>query len=152
MDISIIDYVRAISNQTAHEPHLHGLFRPYDYPRSLKQDIQINKINVTFKGWVWDPKLRYLVFVWTNNSAQGEQGQLAVGGFFAYKFNDLATLGAGVDSVPSTRSTTGNYPNWLRNDNRLMADEFFRGSFLGGPLAGRRIQQCSSTVSWSRTT
>ncbi len=130
MDISIIDYVRYL-NQTALDPTYTDFFG-HTTNLDLKEDVQINKINVTFKGWVFDPKFRYLVFVWTNNSAQGEQGQLAVGGFFAYKFSDLATLAAGVDSVPSTRSTTGNYPNWLRNDNRLMADEFFRGSFSEG--------------------
>jgi hypothetical protein len=98
----------------------------------LQTNIEINKINVTFKGWAWDPKFRYLFFIWTNNSAQGEGGQVVLGGNVGYQFADWVGLYAGIDSVPSTRSTTGSYPNWLRNDNRLMADEFFRGSFTTG--------------------
>jgi hypothetical protein len=87
---------------------------------------------VTFKGWLFDERFRYLIFVWTNNTTQGEGGQVVLAGWVSYTFSDLLTLGGGVDALPSTRSTTGNYPNWLRNDNRLMADEFFRGSYTTG--------------------
>ncbi len=130
LDASIITYVRYL-NQTNLAPTYTNYFGKTTV-LDLKEDVQINKINVTFKGWVYDPKFQYLIFLWTNNAAQGEQGQLAIGGFLNYRFADALALGAGVDSVPSTRSTTGNYPNWLRNDNRLMADEFFRGSFTEG--------------------
>ena len=53
------------------------------------------------------------------------------------------TIGDGdidaIFSVPSTRSTNTTYPNWLRIDNRTMADEFFRGSYSTGYMAGGKI-------------
>src|SRR5262249_22095494 len=35
-------------------------------------------------------------------------------------------------SLPSTRSTEGQFPYWLGVDDRLIADEFFRGSYTSG--------------------
>ena len=34
--------------------------------------------------------------------------------------------------MPSTRSTEGQFPYWLGVDDRLIADEFFRGSYTSG--------------------
>ena len=42
------------------------------------------------------------------------------------------TLGAGITSLPSVRSTEGQFPYWLGVDDRLIADEFFRGSYTTG--------------------
>ena len=42
------------------------------------------------------------------------------------------TLGAGITSLPSVRSTEGQFPYWLGVDDRLTADEFFRGSYTTG--------------------
>lgn len=130
LDVTFITYLRYL-NQTALEPTYTDYF---GNTRTLKlqDDLQINKINVTFSGWLYDPRFRYKLFFWTNNANMGELSQVVIAGNFSYRFADLLTLGAGVDAVPSTRSTTGNYPNWLRNDNRLMADEFFRGSYTSG--------------------
>jgi hypothetical protein len=101
-------------------------------PVQHQTNFEINKINVTFKGWAYDPRFRYWFFVWTNNANQGNGGQVVLGGNLSFKFADAVTIGTGIDALPSTRSTTGNYPNWLRNDNRLMADEFFRASYTTG--------------------
>ena len=43
-----------------------------------------------------------------------------------------STVTAGIMPLPTTRSTNYTFPNWLRNDNRVMADEFFRGSYSTG--------------------
>ena len=42
------------------------------------------------------------------------------------------TVGAGITSLPSVRSTEGQFPYWLGVDDRLIADEFFRGSYTTG--------------------
>ena len=47
-------------------------------------------------------------------------------------FNRFVTLGGGISSLPSTRSTEGQFPYWLGVDDRLIADEFFRGSYTTG--------------------
>ena len=47
-------------------------------------------------------------------------------------FNRYVTFGAGITSLPSVRSTEGQFPYWLGVDDRLIADEFFRGSYTTG--------------------
>jgi hypothetical protein len=130
LDVTFTTYLRYL-NQTALAPTYTNFFGKTTV-LDLKSDVQFNKVNLTFKGWLFNEKFRYLLFVWTNNTTQGEGGQVVLAGWFAYDFSKLLTIGGGVDALPSTRSTTGNYPNWLRNDNRLMADEFFRGSYTNG--------------------
>jgi hypothetical protein len=97
-----------------------------------RQDVQLNKVNIQFIGWLMDPKLRYAFYVWTNNTAQGQGAQVVVAGKLDYRFGDHLTLGGGVDALPGVRTTEGNFPYWLTVDNRAMADEFFRGSYTMG--------------------
>ena len=57
---------------------------------------------------------------------------MVVAGNLHYDFNDAFQLYAGIHSLPSTRSTNRSFPYWLRNDQRPIADEFFRGSYTQG--------------------
>ena len=41
-------------------------------------------------------------------------------------------MGVGITSLPTVRSTEGQFPYWLGVDDRLIADEFFRGSYTSG--------------------
>jgi hypothetical protein len=93
-----------------------------------RSDVQLQKVNLTFKGWMLDPNFRYKFYVWTSNSNQGQGAQVVVAGNLNYVFNENLTLGAGIDALPTTRTTNGTFPNWLKVDHRTMADEYFRGS------------------------
>jgi hypothetical protein len=53
-------------------------------------------------------------------------------GNLSWTFNRFVTFGAGITSLPSTRSTEGQFPYWLGVDDRLTSDEFFRGSYTSG--------------------
>jgi len=97
-----------------------------------RQDIQLNKFFSPFAGWFLTPKFRYYLYVWSQNPAQGQPAQVVGGGNISYSFNRYVTAGAGITSLPSTRSTEGQFPYWLGVDDRLMADEFFRGSYTQG--------------------
>jgi hypothetical protein len=130
MDVTLVTYFRYL-NQTGLDPTYTDYFGKTT-TLDRKEDFQLNKVNMTFKGWLYDERFRYLIFFWTNNSAVIDGGQMYIAGNLSFKFSDAFQLGMGVDALPTTRTTTGNYPNWLRNDNRLMADEFFRGSFTTG--------------------
>ena len=66
---------------------------------------------------------------------RGCPAQVVGGGNFSWVFNRFFTLGAGIASLPSTRSTEGQFPYWLGVDDRLTADEFFRGSYTQGIFA-----------------
>jgi hypothetical protein len=97
-----------------------------------RQDIQLVKFFLPFSGWFLTEKFRYYLYVWSANTSQGDPAQVVGAGNLSYKFDNAATFGAGITSLPSTRSTEGQFPYWLGVDDRLTADEFFRGSYTTG--------------------
>jgi hypothetical protein len=97
-----------------------------------RQDVQLNKFFLPFTGWFLSPKFRYYLYVWSSNPSQGEPAQVVGAGNISYNFNRFVTLGGGITSLPSVRSTEGQFPYWLGVDDRLTADEFFRGSYTTG--------------------
>jgi hypothetical protein len=98
----------------------------------LRQDIQLQKFFAPFSGWYLTPKFRYYLYVWSSNTSQGDPAQVVGAGNLSYTFNRFVAVGAGITSLPSVRSTEGQFPYWLTVDNRLTADEFFRGSYTDG--------------------
>ena len=104
-----------------------------------RQDIHLNKMNLQFMGWVKEPKFRYLAYVWTSGTSQGQTSQVVVGGNLNYSFNKRVTLGGGIGALPGVRSTEGSFPYWLSMDNRLIADEFFRPSYTMGVWASGAV-------------
>jgi len=97
-----------------------------------REDAQLQKFFLPFSGWFLTPKFRYYLYVWSANTSQGDPAQVVGGGNISYVFNKYVTFGAGITSLPSVRSTEGQFPYWLTVDNRLIADEFFRGSYTTG--------------------
>ena len=57
---------------------------------------------------------------------------MVLAGNLNYTFNKHLTLSAGINGLPGTRSIEGNFPFWLGVDSRMIADEFFRGSYTSG--------------------
>jgi hypothetical protein len=97
-----------------------------------RQDIQLAKFFAPFSGWFLTPKARYYLYVWSSNASQGDPAQVVGGGNLSYVFNRYVTVGAGISALPTVRSTEGQFPYWLTVDARLIADEFFRGSYTNG--------------------
>jgi hypothetical protein len=97
-----------------------------------RQDFQLNKVQIKFLGWILDPKFRYFLYAWSSNASQGQGAQVVLAGNFSYSFNKAFNIGAGIRSLPGTRSVEGNFPFWLGVDTRLIADEFFRPSYTSG--------------------
>lgn len=98
----------------------------------LRQDIQLQKFFAPFSGWFLTPKFRYYLYVWSSNPSQGDPAQVVGAGNLSYAFNRFVTAGAGITSLPAVRSTEGQFPYWLGVDDRLISDEFFRGSYTQG--------------------
>jgi hypothetical protein len=113
----------------------HGVTREID----KRNDLQFQKVTLYFKGWLGDPKLRYLLYVWTSNTNQGQGAQVVVAGNLQYEINKYLDIGAGIGALPTNRSLIGNWPFWLRQDARPMTEEFFRGSFTTGLWAQGEI-------------
>jgi hypothetical protein len=97
-----------------------------------RQDIQLNKFFAPFSGWFLTPKMRYYLYVWSSNPSQGDPAQVVGAGNLTWVFNRFVSVGVGITSLPTVRSTEGQFPYWLGVDDRLMADEFFRGSYTSG--------------------
>src|SRR5262245_10715877 len=97
-----------------------------------RQDIQLQKFFAPFSGWFLTPKFRYYLYVWSSNASQGDPAQVVGAGNLSYNFNRFLNVGAGITSLPAVRSTEGQFPYWLGVDDRLIADEFFRGSYTNG--------------------
>ena len=97
-----------------------------------RQDIQLNKFFAPFSGWFLSPKMRYYLYVWSSNPSQGDPAQVVGAGNLTWNFNRFVSVGVGITSLPSVRSTEGQFPYWLGVDDRFIADEFFRGSYTSG--------------------
>jgi hypothetical protein len=126
----LFTYVRYL-NQKGLDPTYTDSFGD-NHTVQQRQDVQLNKFFLPFSGWFLTPKFRYYLYVWSSNPSQGEPAQVVGGGNISYTFNQHVTLGGGIASLPTTRSTEGQFPYWLGMDDRLTADEFFRGSYTTG--------------------
>jgi hypothetical protein len=126
----LFSYVRYLNQKGLDETYTDAFGNVKTVP--LRQDVQLNKFFLPFSGWFMSPKLRYYLYVWSANTAQGDPAQVVGGGNISWVFNRYVTLGGGITSLPSVRSTEGQFPYWLSVDARVISDEFFRGSYTTG--------------------
>ena len=128
--LRLYSYVRYLNQKGINQFYVDSFGNVHVVP--IREDVQLNKVFIPFSGWFMTPKFRYYLYVWSQNPAQGEGAQVVAAGNLSYVFNRFVTLGGGITSLPSTRSTEGQFPYWLGVDDRLTSDEFFRGSYTEG--------------------
>ncbi|MCC6765718.1 MAG: hypothetical protein IT293_13745 [Deltaproteobacteria bacterium] len=126
----IYTYVRYLNQKMLEDHYTNGLGQRVQIDQ--REDLELNKVKLEFRGWVIDPRFNYVLYSWTNNAAQGLGAQVVLGGNLNWVFGPALTVGGGILSLPTTRSTSGNFPYWLTVDHRTIADEFFRGSYAQG--------------------
>jgi len=137
VDFSVFTYARYLNQEALDKTYTDSFGRTALL--DLRNDVQFQKVTLNFKGWMFDPRFRYLFYTWTSNTSQGEPAQVVVAGNLGYNFSDAFSLYAGIGGLPSTRSTNYSFPNWLKNDHRTIADEYFRGSYTTGVWASGAI-------------
>jgi len=137
ISISIYSYGRYL-NQLGLDPTYKDAFGNVKTVQQ-RQDFQLQKVQIKFLGWMIDPKFRYFLYAWSSNASQGLGAQVVLAGNLNYSFNKFVSIGAGIRSLPGTRSVEGNFPFWLGVDTRLIADEFFRPSYTSGVWAWGQI-------------
>jgi hypothetical protein len=137
LSISIYSYARYL-NQLGLNPTYTDAFGNVKTVQQ-RQDFQLQKVQIKFLGWILDPKFRYFLYAWSSNASQGLGAQVVLAGNLSYTFNKAFSIGAGIRSLPGTRSVEGNFPFWLGVDTRLIADEFFRPSYTSGVWASGKI-------------
>lgn len=130
-------YIRYLNQQGLDETYTDSFGRTKTL--DLRNDVQVNKVNIYFKGWVFDPKFHYNLWTWTTNTSQGEPAQVVMAGDLGYKFSDAFDLRLGVLPLPGTRSLRGQHPYWNKVDHRTIGNEFFRPSFTTGIIANGKL-------------
>ena len=107
----------------------------------------MNKVIVYLQGWLFSEKFRYLTYVWTTNTSQGQGAQVVVAGNLGYHFNEHLGVYAGIGSLPGTRSTAGNFWYWLgfrrSSDRGRVLPAFVYKRHLG-PRGGSRSRRLPS--------
>jgi len=126
----LFSYGRYLNQRSLNESYTDAFGNTKDVVR--RQDIQLQKFFAPFSGWFLTPKMRYYLYVWSSNASQGDPAQVVGAGNLTWAFNRYVSVGVGITSLPSVRSTEGQFPYWLGVDDRLIADEFFRGSYTSG--------------------
>ena len=126
----LFTYARYLNQRNLDESYVDAFGKSHTVAR--RQDIQLQKFFLPFSGWFLTPKMRYYLYVWSSNASQGDPAQVVGAGNISWSFNRFVSVGAGITSLPAVRSTEGQFPYWLGVDDRLIADEFFRGSYTSG--------------------
>jgi hypothetical protein len=119
---ALVRYINQLPAEQQFTDHL-GNVRDID----TRNDVQFHRAMIHFRGWLFNPKARYQITVWTVMSTD----QTTLYGFLGYQFHKKFNVYGGINTLGGTRSVMGSHPFWLAND-RVMADEFFRPSFTGG--------------------
>lgn len=130
LNMSLYTYVRYLNQTETDDTYTDAFGRTRNMDH--RNDVQIQKVKITFKGWFADPDFGYNAYVWTSNSAQGQGAQVVGAGWLTYRIVDEFTVAAGIWSLPAVRSLEGEFPKFLRTDSRTIADEFFRGAYTSG--------------------
>jgi hypothetical protein len=99
-----------------------------------RNDFQLQRVMMFFRGFFLDPKLNYNLTLWTVNATN----QIAVIRNLSYKFAKQFNLYAGWGALPGTRSNHYSHQFWLAHD-RILADEYFRPYFSQGMWADGEI-------------
>jgi hypothetical protein len=137
IEAHLIAYVRYLNQLSLDRNYTDSFGR--EKTLRLRQDTQFNKVNLSFRGWLFDPDFTYRAWIWTQQPAMGDGAQVVVAGQLGYHFSDYLNVYGGIAPLPSTRSTNWTYPAWLKMDNRTIADEFFRASYSQGFWADGKI-------------
>jgi hypothetical protein len=119
---ALVRYVNQLPAEQQFTDHLGNV-----HDIDTRNDIQFHRAMIHVRGWLFSPKARYQITVWTVMSTD----QTTLYGFVGYQFHKRFNVYAGINTLGGTRSVMGSHPFWLAND-RVMADEFFRTSFTGG--------------------
>ena len=128
--LRLFSYARYLNQRNLDSSYVDYFGNPHALQQ--RQDIQLAKFFAPFSGWFLTPNFRYYLYVWSSNASQGEPAQVVGAGNLSYNFNRFIGVGVGITSLPTVRSTEGQFPYWLGVDDRLIADEFFRGSYTNG--------------------
>jgi hypothetical protein len=127
LDFGVLGYLRYLNQLGLKSTYTDSFGRTFDFKQ--RQDLQVTRMQLMFRGWLFSERFGYNFWTWTQNTSMGDQTQINVGGNAWYDIFDWLTFRGGIFSLPTTRSTSQSFPNWLKVDHRTMSDEYFRASY-----------------------
>jgi len=89
-----------------------------------RHDINWHRTFVWLSGFLYDPKFRYTISIWSLPTTQ----QTLVFGLMRYSVSQPLTIGVGLGPNLTARSLQGSFPFWAGSD-RQMSEEALRGGF-----------------------
>ena len=92
-----------------------------------RNDINWHRTFVWFTGFLYDPRFRYNISLWSLPTTQ----QTLLFGNLQFRAARWIGFGLGIAPNLTARSLQGSWPFWAGSD-RQMAEEFFRGGFSSG--------------------
>lgn len=125
LNISFYGLVRYVNQLPGDQTDVDHLGRVREV--KARNDLNWHRTMVWFSGFALDPRLRYVVTVWSLPTTQ----QSLIFGNLQFTFAPALTLGAGIGPTLTARSMQGSHPFWASSD-RQMGEEFFRGGFSSG--------------------
>ena len=120
-----VRFLNTLSSDDTFTDHL-GVVRDV----KKRNDITVNRSMFILGGYIWDPRLKYSLTVWTSAGASS----IVVAGNIGWQFSKALTLTGGYTGVPGSRSLVNTFPYFTATD-RSMADNFFRPGFTQGVWA-----------------
>jgi len=120
-----VRFLNTLSSDDTFTDHL-GVVRDV----KKRNDITVNRSMFILGGYMWDPRLKYSLTVWTSAGASS----IVVAGNIGWQFSKALTLTGGYTGVPGSRSLVNTFPYFTATD-RSMADNFFRPGFTQGVWA-----------------
>jgi hypothetical protein len=109
VDMGLVSYLRYLNQLGMDKTYTSAFGQPFDV--TPRQDFQLAKVQITFRGWLFDPRFGYNAYVWTSQASQGLGAQVVVAGNINWTFNEALRVYFGIHSLPSTRST--NQMGWM---------------------------------------
>jgi len=94
LNIRVFTYLRCL-NQSGLDPTYTNAFGRTSNVQQ-REDLQLNKVQITTFGWILSPKLRYVACVWSANTRLGQLSQVVVAGNLTYTFNPHLMFGEGI--------------------------------------------------------
>lgn len=95
VDFSVFTYVRYLNQKGLRDTYTDAFGRTQTL--HLRGDLQLQKVTLNFKGWLFDERFRYIFYTWTANTSQGLAAQVVVAGNLGYAFGSALTLSAGIE-------------------------------------------------------
>jgi hypothetical protein len=114
--LGLMTYARYLNQNALNPTYTDSFGRVIAIDR--RNEVQLYKVSLQFKGWLFTPKFSHLIFIWTNNANQGEGAQVAVAGFLRYQFAKWLSVSAGIMPLPNGFDTT--IASWPMNSTAAL--------------------------------